>query len=94
MLPIDPHHFFDSGSAYVFTGLGVGPRLLLTPDDTGGRFVRFMAAAHVSYRVQRAAGLNGPWDTISTLTAPVSGLIEFHDTNAPPAQAFYRTVQP
>lgn len=84
----------QSGAAYVFTGLGVGPRLTLAPDGEGGFFVRFTGVPDVSYRVQRATSLGGPWDTVATLIAPASGLLEFHDANAPPAQAFYRTAQP
>ncbi|HYV27351.1 MAG TPA: hypothetical protein VFA77_07445, partial [Candidatus Eisenbacteria bacterium] len=61
---------------------------------TGGQFLRFTGAPYVSNRVQRAASLNGPWSTLATLAAPASGVVEFHDTNTPPAQAFYRTVQP
>jgi hypothetical protein len=30
--------------------------------------------------------------TNATITASVSGPLEFHDTNAPPASAFYRTT--
>jgi hypothetical protein len=83
-----------AGAVYVFIGLGIGPRVGLTPDGSGGWFIRFTGAPYVSYRVQRAASMDGSWDTLSTLTAPATGLLEFHDTNAPSAQAFYRTVQP
>ena len=38
--------------------------------------------------------LSGPWDTPATLSSPGSGLLGYHDTTPPPAQAFYRTAQP
>jgi hypothetical protein len=44
--------------------------------------------------VLRALGATGPWDTIDTPTAPATGLLEYHDTNPLPGQAFYRAAQP
>jgi hypothetical protein len=79
------------GAAYVFAGIGFGPRLTLVPDGGVGYLIRIRAAPGVRQQLQRAPGLTGPWDTLSTQTLPESGLIEFHDTNPPPAQAFYRT---
>jgi drug/metabolite transporter superfamily protein YnfA len=84
----------DSGAAYVFTGLGIGPRLALAPDGSGGYFIRFTGAPDVTYRLQRATSVTGPWDTIATLTAPASVFLEYHDTPRPPGQAFYRAAQP
>ena len=84
----------EAGAAYVFTGLGTGPRLALVSDGSGGYFIRFTGAPDVTYRLQRAASVIGPWVTIATLTAPASGLVEYHDTPPPPGPAFYRTVQP
>ncbi len=85
---------YQSGAAYVFTGFGVGARLAIAPDGSGGYFIRFKCIPDLTYRLQRAASLAGPWNTISTQTAPASGLIEFHDRSALPGQAFYRTIQP
>ena len=83
-----------SGAAYVFTGLGLGTRVILTREGSADYLIRFHGAPEITYRVQRASNLAGPWDTIATITAPASGLIEYHDTTPPPGQAFYRTVQP
>ncbi len=69
-------------------------RLALLPDDTGGFFIQFDGLPGLSYRLQRATNLMGPWDTIDTQTASASGLLKFADTNPPPGQAFYRTVRP
>jgi hypothetical protein len=85
---------FNSGAAYVFSGLGIGPTLGLVPDGSGGYFIRFASAADVTYRLQRGPSVTGPWDTIATQSPPASGVIEFHDARPPPGQAFYRTVQP
>ena len=84
----------NSGAAYVFTGLGVGPRLSIVPHSGGGRFIRFNCVAEATYRLQRSLSVGGLWSTIAASTAPAFGLIEFDDTNAPNGQAFYRVVQP
>ena len=83
-----------AGAAYVLTGFGPGPRLVLAPDGTGGLFVRYNAVSNVTYQLQRAASVTGTWTNLATNTAPASGLIEYHETSPPPGQAFYRTVQP
>ena len=84
-----------SGAAYVFTGFCAScPQLFIVPDGSGGYFLRFTGAPDVTYRVERAPSPAGPWDnTLATLSAPASGLVEFHDTTPPPAHAFYRTAQ-
>ena len=85
----------QSGAAYVFTGICPGcPTLAIARDGSGGVFIRFTGAPDVTYRLQRAATLTGPWSTSAPQTAPADGLIEFHDLFPPPGQAFYRTVQP
>ena len=49
----------------------------------------------VTYGLQRATSLDGPWETMSGLTATASstGLLIFVDTD-PPESAFYRTMYP
>jgi hypothetical protein len=84
----------DSGAAYVFTGFGAATRLALASDGSGGYFINFKGTPDLTYRLQRALSLTGPWDTITTNTAPASGLIEYHETTLLPDAAFYRTVQP
>ncbi|MCL4177971.1 MAG: FG-GAP repeat protein [Verrucomicrobia bacterium] len=84
----------QSGATYVFTGLGLGTRLALERDGSGGYFLRFTGAPDVTYRLQRAPSVTGPWSTLVTNTAPSSGLIEYHETSPPPGAAFYRTAQP
>jgi uncharacterized delta-60 repeat protein len=70
------------------------PRLSIARDGSGGLFVRHTGVPDVKYRLQRAVSLVGPWSDVSTNTAPVSGLVEFHESNPPTGAAFYRTVQP
>jgi len=83
-----------AGAVYVFTGMRAGPKLALVPDGSGGHFIRFSGTPDVTYRLERASAVNGPWDTVATLTAPASGLVEFHSANTPPGPGFYRSVQP
>ena len=42
----------------------------------------------------RAPTVSGPWESIATNTTPASGLIEYHETNPPADEAFYRSVTP
>jgi len=87
----------DSGAAYVFTGFGVAsivPRLVLTPDASGGYFIRLTGGPDIPYRLQRAAFVTGPWDPLGALIAPVSGLLEYHEVVPSATRAFYRVVQP
>ena len=71
----------------------VGPRLEITPDGAGGFLLTFQAAAG-NYRIQRASRITGPWETIALATAFLPGLVAFDDTEPPPGQSFYRTLNP
>jgi len=64
------------------------------PDGFGCYSLSFTGTPGATYRVLRAPSPTGPWDTVATLTAPASGLLEYHDPSPLPAQAFYRTAQP
>jgi hypothetical protein len=44
--------------------------------------------------VQRAPSVTGPWTSLGAVPVDLSGIASFADTNAPPANAFYRTVYP
>ena len=64
-------------------------------DGAGGWYLRSKAIPYVTYRVQRAGNIVGPWTDLGTLTAPANGSIEFHDSAPTPTdQSFYRLVQP
>lgn len=56
--------------------------------------LRFAGVAGRSYNIERAPAVTGPWNTINTQTAPVSGFLEYLDTNSPASGAFYRTSTP
>jgi hypothetical protein len=83
-----------SGAAYIFTGVGLGPTLALASDGSGGYLLGFNGVPDVTYRLQRAPSVTGPWSDLVTNTAPASGRIEYHETAPPPGAAFYRTAQP
>jgi hypothetical protein len=80
----------SSGAVYVFNGIGIG----VFPDHSGGYTVRYKQTPGITYRMERAPAVTGPWDTIATLQPNEVGIISVHDTNAPPSQAFYRTATP
>ena len=82
-----------SGASYVFSGLGLGRRLTIVREGSAGYLLRFDGAPEVTYRMERASEVLGPWDAIGTVTAPLSGLVEYLDMTLPPGQAFYRTLQ-
>jgi hypothetical protein len=83
-----------AGATYIFTGVGLGPTLALGPDGSGGYLLGFNGAPEITYRLQRAPSVTGPWSDLVTNTAPASGRIEYHETSPPPGAAFYRTAQP
>jgi hypothetical protein len=83
----------QSGAAYVFTGMGIDRRMVITPDDDGGYFVRAQGIADVTYQLQRAPEISGPWLIQGVYKASSTGAIEFHDPVALPGKAFYRVVQ-
>ena len=63
------------------------------PDGSGGYFIRFDGTPGITYGLQRAPVVTGPWNTtIATTIAPPSGPVEFHDTTPLPGQAFYRVL--
>lgn len=70
------------------------PNLAMVSDGSGGYFIRFNGIPGLTYRLQRATDLPGPWLTSAPQTAPASGLVEFHDLFPPAERAFYRSVQP
>ena len=69
-------------------------QLAIERDSGGGFFIRYTGVPDSTYRLQRATSLTGPWTSSAPQTAPVSGLVEFHEPSPPPGPAFYRTVTP
>jgi hypothetical protein len=60
----------------------------------GGYQVSFLGIPNLTYTLQRATSVSGPWVTLGPVTANSIGLATFADTNAPPGNAFYRTTYP
>jgi len=84
----------NRGAAYTFAGVGIGRTLAVAPDGSGGYLLGFNGAPEITYRLQRAPSVTGPWSDLVTNTAPASGRIEYHEISPPPGAAFYRTAQP
>jgi len=57
-----------------------------------GKKLRMMVEPGRGYEIQRSFHLNGDWETVLTVPANSSGVIEFLDPQAPDARAFYRRV--
>jgi outer membrane protein assembly factor BamB len=69
------------------------PPISIALVPTGVR-LSFTGTRGLSYKIERAPAVTGPWTTINTQTAPASGLLEYLAAPPLPDQAFYRTVQP
>ncbi|HMJ91066.1 MAG TPA: LamG-like jellyroll fold domain-containing protein, partial [Candidatus Acidoferrum sp.] len=54
----------------------------------------FRGTPGTTYRIRRATEIIGPWETLSTQTAPGSGIIVFTDPTPPAGQAFYHVITP
>ena len=61
---------------------------------SGGWQLQFNATPGVTYRVQRATEVSGPWKDLGSVVGAGDGVSTFDDTDAPDSQAFYRTVYP
>jgi hypothetical protein len=69
------------------------PPLAIELVPTGVR-LRLTGVPSRSYTIESAPAVSGPWSTLATFTAPLSGLNEYLDTNPPVSAAFYRTTEP
>jgi len=83
----------DKHNHAIRKGWRVPLRANIAEDGSGGFFVRVQGAVNLSYKLQRAQTLDGPWTTGAPQAAPASGLVEFHDIPAQPDHGFYRVVQ-
>lgn len=86
----------NNGNDLNFNGLVVcAPTNLpvaLAPTNSGWR-INFPATPCLTYRVQRATGIAGPWTNIASVSA-LFNACELTDTNLPAGRAFYRTITP
>jgi hypothetical protein len=86
----DNNSAMTAGASYIFAGLGLG----VFPDVRGGYAIRFKGTPGLTYRLERAFNVTGPWSTIATSTANEFGVLNFQDTFTLASQAFYRTARP
>jgi hypothetical protein len=87
-----------SGSAFVFVQVIASNQIagsLTKPTRISGGFsVSFSGAQGLTYSLQRATNVVGPWSTLTGITVGTGGVGAYADTNPPAARAFYRTVYP
>jgi len=57
-----------------------------------GITVNFVGTPAVTYTVQRAAALTGPWAPVGTVTVGQTGIGAYKDPSPPAGQTFYRTA--
>lgn len=86
----------SGGNDFKFNGLVIyAPTQLplsLASTNSGWK-VCFGATPCLTYQVQRANNIAGPWTALGTVDALFNSG-EFNDTNSPTGQVFYRTVTP
>jgi hypothetical protein len=58
----------------------------------GAITVNFVGTPAVTYTVQRAPALTGPWAAVGTVTVGQTGMGAYKDPSPPDGQTFYRTV--
>jgi hypothetical protein len=68
------------------------PLLSLVSDGQHGFLIRFVSSAGLTYQLQRATNVAGPWIGITTPRTIWADHIEYHDSSPPPGSAFYRTA--
>jgi hypothetical protein len=86
--------FNNAGAGYVFAGLDVSPGVTISPDGSGGYFIRSIGVPGRVYSLHRAVEVTGPWgtDPIDEREADTNGEVELHDLSPPAGCAFYRTA--
>jgi hypothetical protein len=73
------------------------PNIVIPPAmlPNGHFHVGFAGIPGYSYTVQYSGNANGPWTTITSLTAGTNGVFEFEDPTEPvPSSRYYRAVYP
>jgi hypothetical protein len=85
-------------SAYVVVQVMASNQLsanMLPPStEPGGIEISFAGIPGLTYTLQRAPTVTGPWNTIATVTVPDGGIATYLDASPPLGDAFYRTTYP
>ena len=83
-------------SVTVTSDSGRSPNVVSSDILPNGHFhVVFAGIPGYNYTIQYSPGLDGPWTTITSLTAGTNGLFEFEDPTEPaPPSRYYRTTYP
>lgn len=72
-----------------------GPATLLPPFlGLGDDAIVFAGSPGLTYTVQRAASVQGPWNPIGTVTVGSAGIASYVDSNRSATNAFYRITYP
>jgi len=88
------------GSASAYVQVLVRPadqlsaNMLVPIPIQGGWLVAFAGIPGRTYSLQRAEAVSGPWTLLNAVLVGPSGIATYSDTNAPPPEAYYRTVYP
>jgi N-acetylneuraminic acid mutarotase len=87
-----------SSSAYVFVQVlstNAGPANLLPPLlGLGDDAIIFAGVPGLTYTLQRASAVAGPWTNIATVTVGGAGIGTYLDPSKPAGSAFYRITYP
>lgn len=86
----------DTGEVVVLVVDGAVPSqnqvaIITTPN---GVLVRFAGIPGRTYVIERAPSVSGPWSSLTTIVAPIHGIMEYEDTSPLLPSSFYRTVVP
>lgn len=73
---------------------GLLPNMLPPSIGAGGVTVSFAGSPGLSYTLQRATTVNGPWTAIATVGIGLGGIGAYLDARPPVGSAFYRITYP
>lgn len=92
----DGHGINSTGrvEVLVYPGTVAGIHFSSTTWNNNSPTLTFEAIAGRTYQLQRATAITGPWTTITNLTAPGGGIIQFTDPEPAQPSAFYRVKYP
>ena len=66
----------------------------MTPSQGGGYLLSVAGFPGLTYNLQRATSVAGPWTTLASIFVGTNVLGTYQETNPPAGEAFYRTVYP